>query len=109
MRFIRVIFFTVVLFVSNNAFANSLTGTIHTLHVNLQTNRAHIYFDGKPSFDGGGCPNFWTANSLDDTKFRQYIWPLLMTAKVTKEQVTVNVQGCTGTFPVITSVDVIPR
>ena len=94
---------------SNIVYANSLVGTIHTLHINLQTNRAHIYYEGKPVFDGGGCPNFWTGNSLDDVKFRQFIWPLLMTAKAAKEQVRVGVIGCEVNYPVIYSVDVIPR
>lgn len=110
MKCFSVMFLVFGLLISNSILANSLTGTIHTLHVNLKSNRAHIYLDGKPTFDGGGCTNMWTANSLDDIKFRQFIWPLLMTAKATKEQITVNVDGCEGgIYPVIYSVDVVPR
>ena len=108
MRDISFIIFVLVILISNNAYANSLTGTIHTLHVNLKTNRAHIYLEGKPTFDGGGCQGYWTGNSLDDIKFRQFIWPLLMTAKSTKEQVRVAVDGCIGNYPIIKIIDFVP-
>ena len=106
MRIIVVLFFVLV---SNAVYANGLTGIIHTLHVNLQSNRAHIYLDGKPNFDGGGCATYWTGNSLDDTKFMQYVWPLLLTAYTKNDPITVNVSGCLDGYPQIISVDILPR
>lgn len=91
------------------SYANELTGTIHTLHVNLQTNLAHIYLDGSPIFNGGGCTNRWTANPLDEEKFMIYIWPALMNAKNRGFAVSVNVSGCVDGYPRIVSVDVVPR
>jgi len=86
-----------------------VTGTIHTLHINLKTNRAHVYVDGMPTFDGGSCPGYWTGNSLDDDKFTTYMWPALTNAKNHAFVVTVEVEGCEGGYPKIISVDVVPR
>jgi hypothetical protein len=90
-------------------FANSNQGVIHTLHVNLASNKAHIYLEGMPVFDGGGCSMLWTGNSMDDEKFRTFVWPLLMTAYAMQKEVTVTVEGCDGSHPKIVWVDLTPR
>lgn len=93
-----------------SAMAGSVTGTIHTLHVNLESNMAHIYLDGQPLFDGGGCSYMWTGNSLDDEKFMVYIWPALMNAKAHNFTVTITTNGCqVGAYPKIVAIDVVPR
>ena len=94
---------------SGNAWSDAKTGTIHTLHVNLASNLAHIYLDGSPLFDGGSCLNKWTGNSLNDEKFKSFIWPVLMTTSVTNQEVMVSVVGCNGSFPIIEWVDLNPR
>jgi hypothetical protein len=92
------------------AHANTVIGTIHTLHINLDTNRAHIYLDGQPTFDGGGgCTGFWTGNSLDEDKFMIYVWTALTNAKNKGYAVSIDVVGCEGGFPKIRSIDVVPR
>lgn len=93
---------------SSNVRANTITGTIHTLHINTETNRGHIYLDGSPSFDGGGCPGMWTGNSLNDEKFMIYIWPALVNAKNKNYVVSVTVNGCESGYPRIVAIWVAP-
>ncbi len=88
----------------------SVTGTIQTLHINLESNMAHVQLQGKPAFDGGtGCNIGWTGNSLDDERFMTTVWPLLVLAKARSLAVTISVNGCTGSYPRIYAVDVEPR
>jgi hypothetical protein len=94
---------------SQTAFANQLSGTIHTMHVNLETNMAHVYFTGSPAFDGGGCGGRWTGNLISDDKFMTYIWPLLAMAKSRNLPVLISVSGCVNGYPKIYWVDVEPR
>ena len=68
-----------------------------------------VYLEGQPTFDGGGCPSRWAGSFLDDAKFRQFVWPLLMTAKTTKEDILITVNGCIGAVPKIEWVDLLPR
>jgi hypothetical protein len=91
------------------AHADTVTGTIHTLHINTQTNRGHIYLDGQPQFDGGGCTGYWTGNSLDEDKFMIYLWPALTNAKNRGFAVSITVDGCLGGYPQIVAIDVVPR
>lgn len=95
--------------VSSSVMANTLTGTIHTLHINLATNHGHIYLDGSPTFDGGGCPAAWTSNSLDEEKFMIYMWPALVNAKNHGYFVSITVDGCESSYPRIVAIDVVPR
>jgi hypothetical protein len=109
-RGLQVLSLITIFLLSTSAWSGMLvTGTIHTLHINLKTNRAHIYLDGMPTFDGGSCPGIWTGNSLDDEKFTTYMWPALTNAKNRGFAVTVEVEGCEGGYPKIISVDVVPR
>lgn len=94
---------------SSTVSAASQTGVIHTLHPHLQNNLVHIYLEGEPVFDQDGCPQYWTANSMDDEKFRTYIWPVLMTAHAQQAPIKINVSGCIGIYPKIISVDYQPR
>ena len=94
---------------SGNAWADSRSGTIHTLHVNLQSRMAHVYLDGLPTFQGGSCSGTWTGNSIDDQDFLIYIWPALMSAKNKGFAVTIEVSGCLNGYPKIVSIDVVPR
>jgi len=105
----RIIIILGLMAVSSISFAESHIGTIHTLHVNLETERVHVHFTGKPFFHEGSCSSIWTSNTLDDTKFMVYIWPLLMHAKSKQEKISIVVKGCNGSYPKISSVDVSPR
>lgn len=101
--------FAILILVSSSVMANTLTGTIHTLHINLATNHGHIYLDGTPSFDGGGCVAAWTSNSLDEEKFMIYMWPALINAKNHGYVVAITVDGCEMGYPKIVAIDVVPR
>jgi hypothetical protein len=92
-----------------SAHANTVTGTIHTLHINTQSNMGHIYLDGQPLFDGTGCTGPWTGNSLDEDKFMIYLWPALTNAKNKGYPVSIVVEGCLNGYPRIVSIDVVPR
>lgn len=94
---------------ASSAPAGSVTGTIHTLHIDLNSNTAHIYLDGQPQFDGNGCSYMWTGNSLDDEKFMIWVWPALMNAKNHNFPVTITTSGCVGIYPKIVWIDVVPR
>ena len=88
-----------------------ITGTIHTLTAHQLDNAVYMYLEGKPVFgDGTGtCDSFWTANSMDDAKFHDFIYPLLITAKASGLQVKVSVDGCLGSNPKIYAVEFEPR
>jgi hypothetical protein len=94
------------------ASAASITATIQTLHVNLDSGLAHVQFVGLPVMNGlpsGTCSSQWTANLLTDDLFMKYVWPLLMMAKASGQQVIVNTNGCTNGYPKIAAIDVEPR
>lgn len=97
----------------SGAYADTVVGKIHTVHSNIETRRAHIQMEGSPvpTFNGGsactGVP--WTGNSMDDNDFRQFVLPILLTAKTTGETISITVNGCVGAFPRITGVDYSPR
>lgn len=97
--------------VSSSASAqSSITGIINTIHPNLNSGRTLIEFVGKPSASGGSCTNSWVGNDFTDVNFKDYVLPILMTAKATKAPVTVWVQGCVGgLYPRIYSIDYEPR
>jgi hypothetical protein len=92
-----------------SAQANTVSGTIHTLHVSTESNMGYIYLDGMPTFDGGGCTGPWTGNSLDEDKFMIYLWPALMSAKNKGFSVSISVNGCVNGYPRIVGIDVVPR
>jgi hypothetical protein len=89
--------------------AASLTGLIQTLHINLQTNYAHVQFVGAPTIYEAGCPSVWTANSLDEEKFMKHVWPLLIAAKASGVQVTITTSDCVNGYPRIVTIDIEPR
>jgi hypothetical protein len=89
-----------------SAVATPITGTIDTVHINTQTNRAHVSLVGQPAFDGGGCSSQWPGNDMDDDKFMIYVWPALMSAKSKGFPVVIHVSGCVGGYPKIVWVDV---
>ena len=94
------------------ACADNFTGTIHSLHVNLETGWAHVQLAGAPTFTSGPsgtCSAIWTANALSDEQFMLYIWPLLVSAKMHGKAVTISTNGCNSIFPKIRSIDVEPR
>jgi len=102
-------FCTAIIAASQTASANQLSGTIHTMHVNLDTNMVHVYLTGSPGFDGPGCGGRWTGNSISDDKFMTNIWPLLAMAKSRGLTVTIGVSGCVNGFPKVVWIDVEPR
>lgn len=92
-----------------SAHADVVVGTINTLSVDLQTGRAQVQMEGLATFNGGSCSSYWTANAITDVDFMKYLWPMLMMARASNTQVTVVVNGCTGSYPKITAVEVQPR
>lgn len=95
--------------VASAANADVVTGTVHTLHVSLDSGRAFVQLDGLPWFNGGGCPSYWTVNDINDQNFMKYVWPLLITAKVTNARITIVTSGCIGAWSKIVAVETEPR
>ena len=94
----------------NPAFpASTGTGFIHTVHTNHQTNHTHVYLEGPIAFNEPGCSGIWTVNSMDDTKFAMFTYPLLVVALTKRIQVSISVDGCIDGFPKIFAVDLVPR
>ena len=87
----------------------AMTGFLHTVHVDHNSNTAHVYFEGPLTINEPGCPTQWTGNSLDDTKFMTFTYPLLVVAAAKRIQVNIWVGGCLNGYPKINAVDLIPR
>jgi hypothetical protein len=92
--------------VAGLAHANSFTATIESLQLDSGSNAGYVRLTGQPTFDGGGCTNYWARGALDDERFMVYFWPALMSAKNHGFSVTVFVNGCQGGYPLITVVQV---
>lgn len=93
---------------SGQAIAGDHTGTIKTLHINLQTSFAHVKLNGVP-VAGSSCTNEFTANSVDDDRFMNLVWPVLIMAKSRNLPVTIKTDACLNGYPVIFAADVEPR
>jgi hypothetical protein len=112
MNFLKCSLTSILLLVSSTAFSQTLTGTIETIHSNLYSRIVYVYLEGKPTFDGGGCTSEWAAVSMDDTDFRDFVFPLLLSAHETNKQVNITVSGCVANqpeMPKIQWVDLHPR
>jgi hypothetical protein len=95
---------------SGQAIAGSHTGTIKTLYINLQTATAHVKFNEAVTFTGGTtCSNVFTGNSVDDDRFMNLVWPLLIMAKSRNLPVTILTEACLTSYPTIHAVDVEAR
>jgi len=106
----KLLFFCLIIAFASNGYAQNIhIGVIHTLHSNMESNLFHIYLEDKPVFDTGDCSSYWTGNSMDNEKFRQYILPLLLTAYAREESIRVRVIGCNQGYPAINDVDLAPR
>lgn len=93
------------LLLSGAAVANTVTGTIRSLYVDVESGRAFVQMDGLAQFDGGGCRVYWSANNLTDQGFVKFIWPLLMTAKASGSSVSIQVNGCNAGYPKIVAAE----
>lgn len=103
------ILFTALLLSSFDSYSDKKTGVIHSLHVNLESNKVHVYLKGKPVFVEEHCSGYWTANSMDDEKFKSYFWPVLMTAHISGEPIKIQTNNCEDGYPRIRSIDFSPR
>ena len=103
------VFALTILALSMQASANSIVGVIHTIHVNTDTRMVHVQLNGLPQFDGGGCSIYWTGNSMDNLEFKNFVYPILLSAQATKQQVSIWVNGCNGIYPRIAGIDIVPR
>jgi hypothetical protein len=86
-----------------------LTGFVHTVHTNHQSNMVHVYLEGPLTFNEPGCSSYWTGNSMDDTKFLTITYPLLVVALAKRLQVNITVDGCLNGYPKIFAIDLVPR
>ncbi|WP_330110589.1 hypothetical protein [Methylophaga thalassica] len=103
----------ILLVLSNIVAAQTVTGSIETIHSNLNTRIVYVYLEGKPTFIGNeSCSSEWAAISMNNTDFRDFVLPLLITAQSTNQQVNITVDGCVTEqpeMPQIQWVDLHPR
>lgn len=74
--------------------AVSKTGIIKTVMPNRNTGVVLVKFESEAVFNVAGCENTWVAGSLDDEYFVNGIYPVLLAAKVAKEEVVIVSGSC---------------
>ena len=87
----------------------SVVGKVHMIQPYIPQGLVYIHLDGHPNLNGGGCTSSYFTARMDDENFKAYIYSILLSAKVSKEDIKIIVNGCNGNYPNVVSVEFSPR
>lgn len=88
---------------------DSVIGKIQMIQAYTPQGLVYFTLKNSPTLDGGGCRSPFFVARMSDQNFKTFVYPVLLSAKVTDADLSLIVSGCLGPYPIVVGAEYSPR
>ena len=97
------------MFIGKATSDDSAIGKIQMIQAYIPQGLVYFTLKNSPTLDGGGCPSSFFVARMSDQNFKTFVYPLLLSAKVTDADLSLIVSGCFGPYPIVVGAEYSPK